>query len=171
MQAQTLDALETARAETGAALVLITHGLGVVAGHTDRVAVMYAGRIVETGSVEDIFYIPRMPYTLGLLGSLPRLDREEERLTPVTGSPPSLLNLPPGCPFAPRCPLRRDACDSAEPALRPARSGAHVSACHFAEELVGTGAGEVFDAVGADTEAVARFAAPAPAGTPEEDSV
>ncbi|MFF4016035.1 ABC transporter ATP-binding protein [Streptomyces sp. NPDC001843] len=171
VQAQILDALETARAETGAALVLITHDLGVVAGHTDRVAVMYAGRIVETGSVEDIFYTPRMPYTLGLLGSLPRLDREEERLTPITGSPPSLLNLPPGCPFAPRCPMRRNACDDAEPALRPAGSAAHLSACHFAEELVGTGADEVFDAVGADTEALARFAGPAPAGAPEEDSV
>ncbi len=104
VQAQILEALETARAETGAALVLITHDLGVVAGHTDRVAVMYAGRIVETGSVEDIFYTPRMPYTLGLLGSLPRMDREEARLTPITGSPPSLLNLPPGCPSRPAAP-------------------------------------------------------------------
>ncbi|WP_150135836.1 ABC transporter ATP-binding protein [Streptomyces hyaluromycini] len=158
VQAQILEALETARAETGAALVLITHDLGVVAGHTDRVAVMYAGRIVETGSVEDIFYTPRMPYTLGLLGSLPRLDHEEDRLTPITGSPPSLLNLPPGCPFAPRCPMRREPCDSTEPALRPVGSDAHRSACHFADELVDTAAGEVFDAVGADTEALARFA-------------
>ncbi|WP_129310970.1 ABC transporter ATP-binding protein [Streptomyces sp. L2] len=158
VQAQILDALETARAETGAALVLITHDLGVVAGHTDRVAVMYAGRVVETGAVEDIFYTPRMPYTLGLLGSLPRLDREEERLTPISGSPPSLLSLPPGCPFAPRCPMRRDVCDSTEPALRPAGSTAHLSACHFADELAGTGAGEVFDAAGADAEALARFA-------------
>ncbi|WP_399135149.1 ABC transporter ATP-binding protein [Streptomyces sp. Li-HN-5-11] len=172
VQAQILDALETARAETGAALVLITHDLGVVAGHTDRVAVMYAGRIVETGSVEEIFYTPRMPYTLGLLGSLPRLDREEERLTPITGSPPSLLNLPPGCPFAPRCPMRREACDSAEPPLRPAGGDTHLSACHFAGELVGTGAGEVFDAVGADSEALARFAGsarPTPTNA-EEDS-
>ncbi|MFE9450365.1 ABC transporter ATP-binding protein [Streptomyces sp. NPDC006739] len=168
VQAQILEALETARAETGAALVLITHDLGVVAGHTDRVAVMYAGRIVETGSVEDIFYTPRMPYTLGLLGSLPRLDREEERLTPITGSPPSLLNLPPGCPFAPRCPMRRGACDSAEPPLRRAGSGTHLSACHFADELVDTDAGEVFDAVGADAEALARFADTAK--STEEDS-
>ena len=168
VQAQILEALETARAETGAALVLITHDLGVVAGHTDRVAVMYAGRVVETGTVEDIFYTPRMPYTLGLLGSLPRLDREEERLTPITGSPPSLLHLPPGCPFAPRCPLRRDVCDSAEPPLRRAGDHGHLSACHFAEELVGTGAGEVFDAVGADADALARFAEAT--GTPEEES-
>ncbi|WP_030617616.1 ABC transporter ATP-binding protein [Streptomyces fulvoviolaceus] len=171
VQAQVLDALETARAETGAALVLITHDLGVVAGHTDRVAVMYAGRMVETGSVEDIFYTPRMPYTLGLLGSLPRLDREEARLTPITGSPPSLLHLPPGCPFAPRCPLRRDACDGAEPPLRPAGGDGHLSACHFSEELVGTGAGEVFEAAGADSAALARFAEAAPVNTPEEDAV
>ncbi|MFF9817817.1 ABC transporter ATP-binding protein [Streptomyces sp. NPDC014006] len=158
VQAQILDALETARAETGAALILITHDLGVVAGHADRVAVMYAGRIIETGSVEDIFYTPRMPYTLGLLGSLPRLDREEERLTPITGSPPSLLNLPPGCPFAPRCPMRRNVCDETEPPLRPAGRSTHLSACHFAEELVNTGAGEIFETAGADIDALTRFA-------------
>ncbi|GGN50044.1 hypothetical protein GCM10011579_004440 [Streptomyces albiflavescens] len=166
VQAQILDALETARSETGAALVLITHDLGVVAGHTDRVAVMYAGRIVETGSVEDIFYTPRMPYTLGLLGSLPRMDRDEERLTPITGSPPSLLHLPPGCPFAPRCPMRQDVCDHDEPPLRTTAHDGHLSACHFAERLVDTGAGEIFDAVGADAEALARFA-----DTESEDSV
>ncbi|MBK3562445.1 ABC transporter ATP-binding protein [Streptomyces sp. MBT62] len=171
VQAQILEALETARAETGAALVLITHDLGVVAGHTDRVAVMYAGRIVETGSVEDIFYTPRMPYTLGLLGSLPRLDREEARLTPISGSPPSLLNLPPGCPFSPRCPMRRDVCDTDEPVLRRVGGDLHLSACHFADELVDTGADQVFDAVGADAEALARFADAAPATNPEEDAV
>ncbi|MBC9727663.1 ABC transporter ATP-binding protein [Streptomyces sp. TRM68367] len=168
VQAQILDALQTARAETGAALVLITHDLGVVAGHTDRVAVMYAGRMVESGSVEEIFYTPRMPYTLGLLGSQPRLDREEERLTPITGSPPSLLNLPPGCPFAPRCPLRRDDCDGAEPPLSPVGDAGHLSACHFADELAGTGA--VFDVAGADSAALARFADAASVTTPEEDT-
>ena len=170
VQAQILDALETARAETGAALVLITHDLGVVAGHCDRVSVMYAGRIVEAGSVEDIFYTPRMPYTLGLLGSLPRMDREEARLTPIGGSPPSLLNLPPGCPFAPRCPMRRDVCDSTEPELRKAGHDLHLSACHFADELVDTGAAEVFDVVGADSEALARFADTAASPDAEEDS-
>ncbi|MEU6217550.1 ABC transporter ATP-binding protein [Streptomyces sp. NPDC047022] len=170
VQAQILDALETARAETGAALVLITHDLGVVAGHTDRVAVMYAGRIVETGPVEDLFYTPRMPYTLGLLGSLPRLDREEARLTPIGGSPPSLLNMPPGCPFAPRCPMRRDVCDSDEPPLRATGQEGHLSACHFADELVDTGAEQVFDAAGADSEALARFAEATSTPNPEEDS-
>ncbi len=73
--------------------------------------VMYAGKLVETGTTEDVFYRPRMPYTLGLLGSLPRLDRVHERLTPISGAPPSLLNLPPGCPFTPRCPMAQEICD------------------------------------------------------------
>ena len=112
VQAQVLEALEAARAETGAALVLITHDLGVIAGHADRICVMYAGKLVEKGSIEDVFYRPRMPYTLGLLGSLPRLDETgRERLTPIVGAPPSLLNLPPGCPFTPRCPLAQDRCE------------------------------------------------------------
>ncbi|MEV3860416.1 ABC transporter ATP-binding protein [Streptomyces sp. NPDC050095] len=171
VQAQILEALETARAETDAALVLITHDLGVVAGHTDRVAVMYAGRIVETGSVEEIFYAPRMPYTLGLLGSLPRMDREEDRLTPITGSPPSLLSLPPGCPFAPRCPMREDVCDHDEPALRMTGAPEHRSACHFADRLVDTAADEVFAADGADAAALARLTADEPPTSHPEDSV
>jgi oligopeptide/dipeptide ABC transporter ATP-binding protein len=93
------------------------------------VLVMYAGRPVELGSVEDIYYEPRMPYTLGLLGSLPRLDSTgRERLTPIVGSPPSLVNMPPGCPFAPRCPLHVPECDAAEPALIDVGPG-HAAAC------------------------------------------
>ena len=119
VQAQVLEALEAAREATGAALILITHDLGVIAGHAERICVMYAGKLVETGTIEDVFYRPRMPYTLGLLGSLPRLDQERhERLTPIKGSPPSLLNLPPGCPFTPRCPIAEDICDHEEPAAR-----------------------------------------------------
>src|SRR5664279_631169 len=126
VQAQVLEALEAARAETGAALVLITHDLGVIAGHAERICVMYAGKLVETGSVEDVFYRPRMPYTLGLLGSLPRMDNaDRSRLTPIKGSPPSLLNLPPGCPFTPRCPIARDICDVEEPELLPVEGAAH----------------------------------------------
>src|SRR3954466_3198630 len=106
VQARILWVLGTARGGTGAARVLITHDLGVGAGVADRVLVMYAGRPVEIGGVEDIYYSPRMPYTVGLLGSLPRLDsRTHERLTPIQGAPPSLINLPQGCPFGPRCPL------------------------------------------------------------------
>src|SRR5690348_14641521 len=96
VQAQVLESLAIARNETGAAMVLITHDLGVVAGQADRVLVMYAGKPVEIGTVSDIYYEPRMPYTLGLLGSLPRLDADQqERLTPIAGAPPSLINLPP----------------------------------------------------------------------------
>jgi oligopeptide/dipeptide ABC transporter ATP-binding protein len=145
VQAQVLEALEAAREETGAALVLITHDLGIIAGHAERVCVMYAGKLVETGSAEDVFYRPRMPYTLGLLGSLPRLDRtERQRLTPIKGSPPSLLNLPPGCPFTPRCPLARDVCDREEPELLPAGSPQHRAACHFRDEVAGESAQSVF---------------------------
>src|SRR5688500_17138998 len=111
VKAQILEVLKTAQEATGAAIVMITHDLGVIAGFADRVMVMYAGRPVETGPVDDIFYRPRMPYTLGLLGSLPRLDSAERQpLTPVEGNPPSLVDLAPGCPFAPRCPMRLSVC-------------------------------------------------------------
>jgi peptide/nickel transport system ATP-binding protein len=137
VQAQILETLEKAQEETHAAIVLITHDLGVVAGMADEVLVMYAGRAVETGSVDDIYYSPRMPYTLGLLGSLPRLDAEDEPLTPIKGAPPSLVNLAPGCPFAPRCPMARAHCEEEEPGLRPVEGADHKAACHYAEELAG----------------------------------
>jgi oligopeptide/dipeptide ABC transporter ATP-binding protein len=152
VQAQILEVLQTALQETGAAMVLITHDLGVVAGIADRVLVMYAGRPVEVGSVEDIYYEPRMPYTLGLLGSLPRLDSTtRERLTPILGSPPSLLNMPPGCPFAPRCPLRIAACDEAEPPLFQVGAG-HEAACIRTEEVARAHghAADVFSETAAD---------------------
>ncbi|NYH53961.1 peptide/nickel transport system ATP-binding protein [Nocardiopsis arvandica] len=118
IQAQILDLLRTARRETGAAIVMITHDLGVVAGFVDRVLVMYAGRPVETGGVDDIYYRSRMPYTMGLLGAVPRMDLEHQgALVPIKGTPPSLSDLPPGCPFAPRCPIARPECDMAEPEL------------------------------------------------------
>ncbi len=142
VQAQVLEALEAARELTGAALVLITHDLGVIAGHANRICVMYAGRLVETGSVDDIFYGPRMPYTLGLLGSLPRID-SRTRLTPITGSPPSLLNMPPGCPFGPRCPMFAQRCEDEEPRLYFA-SPDHHAACHFHQRLIDVKPGEIF---------------------------
>ncbi|MEQ1757416.1 MAG: ABC transporter ATP-binding protein [Vicinamibacterales bacterium] len=137
IQAQILEVLQKARQVTGAAIILITHDLGVIAGVADRVAVMYAGTIVETGTVDDVFYRPRMPYTLGLLGSIPRADvGEREPLTPIEGAPPSLVNLPPGCPFEPRCPMRQDVCRVSEPPLLPVGGGsAHASACHFRDTL------------------------------------
>ena len=156
VQAQILDALKAAQAETGAAMVLITHDLGVIAGQADRVMVMYAGKLVEVGSVEDIFYTPGMPYTLGLLGSLPRLDRQSERLTPIPGSPPSVVNMPPGCPFSPRCPLSTDECDRTEPVLERIGEG-HLAACHHSSQVSGVDAGDVFEASVVDTAALEEF--------------
>jgi oligopeptide/dipeptide ABC transporter ATP-binding protein len=177
VQAQILEVLGTALQETGAAMVLITHDLGVVAGMADRVLVMYAGRPIEIGGVEDIYYEPRMPYTLGLLGSLPRLDRaDRERLTPIVGAPPSLLNMPPGCPFAPRCPLHVPECDVDEPPLVDVGPG-HTAAC-IRTEVVAQAHGhatEVFDA-GVSDDVLVEEASPAllpaadgPVGTPPPD--
>ncbi|HEY8300731.1 MAG TPA: ABC transporter ATP-binding protein [Jatrophihabitans sp.] len=130
IQAQILDVLQTARRETGAAIVMITHDLGVVAGLADRVMVMYAGRPVEIGTTDDIYYHPRMPYTLGLLGSIPRIDAQGgSSLTPIEGNPPSLATLPPGCPFVPRCPLAIDDCKTIEPPLEPIGRSGHLAAC------------------------------------------
>src|SRR5919197_2233830 len=136
IQAQILEVLKTAQEATGAGIVMITHDLGMVAGFADRVMVMYAGRAVETASVDDLFYRPRMPYTLGLLGSLPRLDAAERLpLTPVEGTPPSLVDLPPGCPFAPRCPMKLGVCLELEPELDPTRHPGHRAACHRHPEI------------------------------------
>jgi glutathione transport system ATP-binding protein len=135
VQAQVLEVLKTARDVTGAGIVLITHDLGVVAGFADRVMVMYAGRAVETGPVDEIYARPRMPYTVGLLGSVPRLDAAGRTpLVPIDGQPPSLTDLPQGCPFAPRCPLVIDQCRSAEPPLREVGAG-HAAACIRVEEV------------------------------------
>ncbi|WP_081912945.1 ABC transporter ATP-binding protein [Glycomyces sp. NRRL B-16210] len=151
VQAQVLEALEKAREEVNAALILITHDLGVIAGHTDEVLVMYAGRPVEEGSVDEIFYEPRMPYTLGLIGSLPRMDEDRgHRLTPVHGTPPSMLNMPPGCPFRPRCPMHQDICAEVEPELLPINGTGHVAACHFSDQLVDKAPDDVFAAVATD---------------------
>ena len=159
VQAQVLEALRTALSETHAALLLITHDLGVVAGLADRVLVMYAGRPVEIGTVDQIFYAPAMPYTIGLLGSLPRLDEEgDERLRPIPGAPPSMVGDLQGCPFAPRCPLRQPICDTEEPALRavaglPDPAGRpHMSACHFADKVVTGEMHPEFQATSADVE-------------------
>ncbi len=162
IQAQILEVLQTAREVTGAAVIMITHDLGVVAGFADRVAVMYAGKPVETGHVDDVFYRSRMPYTLGLLSSIPRLDvaSERQRLTPIEGTPPSLVGLPAGCPFAPRCPMRIAICDEVEPALEamPASGVGHGAACHRADEIERqqlTGP-DIFPAFDAPVSAIAR---------------
>jgi peptide/nickel transport system ATP-binding protein len=158
VQAQVLAALEAARQQTGAALVLITHDLGVIAGQVDRVNVMYAGKLIESGTVDEIFYTPRMPYTLGLLGSLPRLDQTRAaRLTPILGSPPSLVNLPRGCPFAPRCPMAEEICRDQEPELLQVGAGRHASACHFSARLEGAEAADLFKPAEVDAGALAEL--------------
>ena len=135
IQAQILEVFKTAQEVTGAAVVLITHDLGVVAGFADEVLVMYAGKPVETAPVDELFNRPRMPYTIGLLGSIPRLDAGRgQPLTPIEGSPPSLVALPPGCPFTPRCPVRIAQCSETEPALDPLTPN-HRAACHRAKEI------------------------------------
>ncbi|WP_026120457.1 dipeptide ABC transporter ATP-binding protein [Nocardiopsis potens] len=136
IQAQILEVLKTAQRETGAAIVMITHDLGVVAGFADRVQVMYAGRLVESGSVDEVFYRSRMPYTMGLHGAVPHVTTEEKRpLVPISGNPPSLADLPPGCPFSPRCPIAVDACREAEPDLLPVGAEGHAAACVRAAEI------------------------------------
>ncbi|MFP5376171.1 MAG: ABC transporter ATP-binding protein [Acidimicrobiia bacterium] len=136
IQAQILEVLDRAQQAARSAIVLITHDLGVVAGVADRVMVMYAGRGVEVGTVDDVFLRPRHPYTLGLLESLPRVDAEgQERLTPIVGAPPSLLHPPPGCPFHPRCRFVREMCAEVVPELRFAGGLGQRSACHYAEDL------------------------------------
>ncbi|WP_327067083.1 ABC transporter ATP-binding protein [Kitasatospora sp. NBC_01302] len=133
IQAQVLDVLRTAQRETGASLVLVSHDLGVIAQMADRVAVMYAGRVVENTSVDELFGAPQHPYTLGLIGAVPRLDRRGGPLVPIPGNPPALTDLPPGCPFAARCPLVEDRCREAEPALTGPVD--HRAACLRAAEL------------------------------------
>jgi len=138
IQAQILEVLQTARDVTGAAVIMITHDLGVVAGFADRINVMYAGKPVEAGTVDDVFYRPRMPYTMGLLSSIPRLDATERQpLTPIEGTPPSLVGLPAGCPFAPRCPMKIAICEEVEPAMTamPASGIGHGAACHRSDEI------------------------------------
>ncbi len=140
IQAQILDVLRKAQKETGAAVIMITHDLGVVAGIADKVAVMYAGRIVERGAVDEIFYHSAMPYTIGLLGSLPRLDsRKENQLAVVEGNPPSMLYEQTGCPFAARCPVAELRCLDGEPELIEVKSDnpnfVHEVACVRAHEI------------------------------------
>ena len=134
VQAQILDLIADLQSEFGSAVIIITHDLGVVAELADDVVVMYAGRVVEYGTAQDVFERPDHPYTWGLLGSMPRLDREQtERLMPVKGTPPSLIRVPSGCPFHPRCAfagLTGGASFSEVPELRELAPG-HLSACHL----------------------------------------
>jgi peptide/nickel transport system ATP-binding protein len=157
IQAQVLEVLHTAQEETGAAVVMITHDLGVVAGMADDIMVMYAGKPVETGAVDDIYYNPRMPYTMGLLGAVPRVDvAEKSSLVPIEGMPPNLIHTPTGCSFAPRCPLATDACLQGEPALAAVPGSVlHRAACIKSGSLGGDV--DVHDVFAAPPVAVSRF--------------
>lgn len=115
IQAQILELFEKIQEKMGVSIILITHDLGVVAKIADRIAVMYAGKIIETGTKREIFYQPQHPYTKGLLQSVPRLDIKEDKLTPIDGTPPDLFSPPQGCPFAARCPFAMEVCDKVYP--------------------------------------------------------
>ncbi len=136
VQAQILDLLKQITKETGTALMLITHDLGVVARYADRVIVMYGGRIVETAPARELYKSPRHPYTVGLLTSVPRLDGDTgQRLIPIDGQPPDLARLPPGCAFAPRCRAAIERCHHERPKLEPV-SPTHQKACFVDANLV-----------------------------------
>jgi oligopeptide/dipeptide ABC transporter ATP-binding protein len=132
IQAQYLAHLKDLQRQTNVAMIFVSHDFGIVGRMCDRVAVMYAGKIVETASVRELFDNPQHPYTIGLVNSVPRLDRKVERLASIEGQPPALLNLPPGCRFAPRCYAAFDRCLEEEPPEAPAgdgSGGAHVASC------------------------------------------
>ena len=145
VQAQILEVLERARDITGAAIVLVTHDLGVVAGLADRIAIMYAGKIVEVGDVNGVYANPAMPYTIGLLRSIPRIDAESgTRLASIAGAPPSPVDLPQGCAFSPRCPAAIDSCNESIPELIDRGQG-RLTACHRHSEISGIqAAGNLF---------------------------
>ncbi|WP_374103668.1 ABC transporter ATP-binding protein [Streptomyces sp. ISL-86] len=139
VQAQILDLIRDLQQEFGSAVIMITHDLGVVAEMADELLVMYGGRCVERGTAEKVFYEPRHPYTWGLLGSMPRIDRDQtERLIPVKGSPPSLINIPSGCAFNPRCPYadvpKGNVTRTVRPELTEEDGSRHWSACHMSQE-------------------------------------
>ena len=137
IQAQILDILKVAQRETGAAVVLITHDLGVVAGSADDVMVMYAGRAVERASIDTVFAKPSQPYTMGLLGAVPKPHvAATTRLVPIKGNPPSLAAIPTGCPFHPRCPMATPECSQSEPELLPIEpSEGHLVSCHWMDKI------------------------------------
>ncbi len=135
VQAQILELFRELTRDFGTSLVLITHDLGVVAGIADRMMVMYAGRAVEKGSVDELFYDPRHPYTLGLLTSTPHVEERSRRLNPISGSPPNIEHLPRGCTFHPRCAFRFERCFAEVPPLREFEPG-RTKACHYEGKLV-----------------------------------
>jgi oligopeptide transport system ATP-binding protein len=135
VQAQVMELLADLQMESRMGLILITHDLGVVADVADRIAVMYAGRVMETSLVGDIYANPAHPYTRGLLESIPRIDQKGHELRAIKGLPPNLMKIPAGCEFRPRCPMAQEICAQERPPLREVVPG-RFSACHFAEEVL-----------------------------------
>ena len=135
VQAQILETLIDIQQRTNIAIILITHDLGVVAGMADRVLVMYAGAAVELGAVDEIFYRPRMPYTIGLLGAIPSEASDGQKLRQIRGATPSLIQMKPGCAFAARCPLAFDRCLQETPVLEPVDEAGHLAACHRRDDI------------------------------------
>jgi peptide/nickel transport system ATP-binding protein len=133
VQAQILELIDHIKREFNIGVILITHDLGVIADVAQTVMVMYAGRAMERGAKQEVFDRPLHPYTWGLLESIPRVDQKGSRLLPIEGSPPSLIRVPPGCPFHPRCPHRFEPCDQERPAFTD-RGGGHPEACHLSPE-------------------------------------
>jgi oligopeptide transport system ATP-binding protein len=134
VQAQILSLLKDLQRDFGTAIIMITHDLGVVAGLCNQVMVMYGGRVMEQASADSIFYRPSHPYTIGLLGALPRLDHQGDELTSIPGNPPNLAMMPSGCPFAERCSFAEPLCSTALPLLQPSHDDATVlRACHRSE--------------------------------------
>ncbi|HEX4017076.1 MAG TPA: ABC transporter ATP-binding protein [Frankiaceae bacterium] len=163
VQAQIMELLEGLQEQRGTAIVLITHDLGLVASHADRVMVMYAGRVAEYAETDDIYYHPRHAYTFGLLSSLARLDqRRADRLEPIPGSPPSLIRVPSGCPFHPRCSFATKVCRTAEPPLVVQDVPSHLAACHHSDQVAAKAEGTAVE--GADA------ADPASPATDQEGS-
>jgi len=139
VQAQIMALLAELKAEHGMAMILISHDLGVVAGVADRVMLMYAGRVAETGELREVYETVAHPYTRGLMASIPELDGPRERLVPIPGAPPDLTRLPAGCAFHPRCAYATEVCQTNRPELAaiPSRPDSHRSACHHAKEVIG----------------------------------
>ncbi len=144
VQAQILETLLDIKERTQIAIVLITHDLGVVAGMADRVMVMYAGAAVEIAPVDDIYYRPRMPYTIGLLGAIPNDASDGQKLRQIKGTTPSLINMKPGCPFSGRCPMVIDRCLTETPVLDSLDTPEHVAACHRQAEVLTTDVQSLF---------------------------
>jgi len=159
VQAQILDLMNEMQARLGSAIIMITHDLGVVAETCKNVLVMYGGNMVEYGTADQIFNNPKMPYTVGLLESLPRLDQVGDRLLPIQGQPPNLLRMPPGCAFAPRCKYKMPICDTPVPLYD--FGGGHVARCYLYDERAN-------DQKTTPAENAPRIADDAVAKTPQE---